>query len=589
MQKYADSQAYAHFLKDKCNCGQTHVHANGSAPFVQRTSSERPAKKPVETPMKEVAVYDYRDESGNILYQSVRYEADGKKTFRVRQIDGTGWKWTLDGVRKVLYLLPQIIAADKSLPLFIVEGEKCADALAFLGDEIAVTTNVFGAEKWISEYTQSLIDCGIIAGQTICIIPDNDLAGKRHCLQVGISILGAGNASLRVLLIPGAKDKGDIADWVEAGGTKDQFWAMYCKAIRIESVNQLKAVLGLVEESASSQAIPDSEVVRYRSVSEILAEIEKIGEIENVAAGVPGLNELTGGYKVPSITVIGGSTGHGKTTILLHEALFLAKLGHPVAIATLELSRTEIVKDKLCVMAEVSEMDNIRILDMCRDDSTIIEKTSEWMRSQSGVLTPVVVVDYAQRIFSSAKSQGREREVAAVMESFQVFSRTHNCIVIMGAQLNREAARSNGEPALHHFRESGLIEQVSDTALLLWKPQDFALNIIMAKNRNGIQNNTLYLDVDDWKSAKFHISAQLSAPSKADQYATKKKMVYERIRSLCETCDNPLGPLLTDIKSSMKMSARTVERIIKGFEAEDVLSIETVPGQGKPKRIKILK
>ena len=55
-----------------------------------------------------VATYDYTDESGNLLYQTCRYQP---KDFRQRRPDGKGgWINNLQGVRRVLYRLPEVIA-----------------------------------------------------------------------------------------------------------------------------------------------------------------------------------------------------------------------------------------------------------------------------------------------------------------------------------------------------------------------------------------------------------------------------------------------------------------------------------------------
>ena len=45
-----------------------------------------------------VASYDSCDESGELLYQVVRFEPKG---FRQRRPVGQGWEWKLDGVRRV--------------------------------------------------------------------------------------------------------------------------------------------------------------------------------------------------------------------------------------------------------------------------------------------------------------------------------------------------------------------------------------------------------------------------------------------------------------------------------------------------------
>src|SRR5215216_5447667 len=77
-----------------------------------------------------LATYDYFDEQNNLLYQEVRYSP---KDFRQRKPDGKGgWDWKLNGVRRVPYRLPELLAADLLMPVFIVEGEKDADRLLSL-------------------------------------------------------------------------------------------------------------------------------------------------------------------------------------------------------------------------------------------------------------------------------------------------------------------------------------------------------------------------------------------------------------------------------------------------------------------------
>src|SRR5258706_219773 len=57
-------------------------------------------RTPVNGMRREVAVYEYRDESDNVLFQTVRYDP---KDFRQRRPSGNGgWIWNLHGVRLVL-------------------------------------------------------------------------------------------------------------------------------------------------------------------------------------------------------------------------------------------------------------------------------------------------------------------------------------------------------------------------------------------------------------------------------------------------------------------------------------------------------
>ena len=123
-----------------------------------------------------VEVYDYTDEQAVLLYQCLRYEP---KAFKQRQPDGnSGWTWNLNGVRRVLYHLPEVrTAVTDGETVFLTEGEKDTDRLRALG--LVATCNPGGAGKWRQEYTDSLAGA---AGVVVCT--DDDEPGRRHATQV---------------------------------------------------------------------------------------------------------------------------------------------------------------------------------------------------------------------------------------------------------------------------------------------------------------------------------------------------------------------------------------------------------------------
>ena len=98
-----------------------------------------------------VATYDYTDERGALLYQTIRFDP---KDFKQRRPDGKGgWIWNLKGVRLALYRLPELLKR-KAETVFICEGEKDVDRLAALG--LLATCNPMGAGKWREEYAATL-------------------------------------------------------------------------------------------------------------------------------------------------------------------------------------------------------------------------------------------------------------------------------------------------------------------------------------------------------------------------------------------------------------------------------------------------
>jgi len=161
---------------------------------------------PVRPPI--MATYRYADEHGALLFEVVRMQP---KSFRQRRPDGRGgWVWNLDGVRRVPYRLPEVAeAAKRGRAAFIVEGEKDADALASVG--LTATTCPGGAGKWLGEYAECL------RGAHVVVLPDNDEPGRKHAEQVARSLSGVA-ASVRVVELPDLPPKGDVSDWLAAGG-----------------------------------------------------------------------------------------------------------------------------------------------------------------------------------------------------------------------------------------------------------------------------------------------------------------------------------------------------------------------------------
>jgi hypothetical protein len=169
---------------------------------------------------REVAVYPYTDEHGEPLFEVVRFEP---KDFRQRRHDGRGgYVWNLKGVRLVPYRLPDLIedlAQDRTV--FLVEGEKDVDRLRSLG--IPATCNPAGAGKWRDEFSP------IFGGADIVILPDNDEAGCEHAEKVARSI--SSHASrIRVVELPDLPRKGDVSDWIKAGGTVEALHALVDRA-----------------------------------------------------------------------------------------------------------------------------------------------------------------------------------------------------------------------------------------------------------------------------------------------------------------------------------------------------------------------
>ena len=169
-----------------------------------------------------VAIYDYFDENGELLFQVCR-TAD--KQFPQRRPDGNGgWTWGTKGVRKVLFHLNEVTEAiANDHVVLIVEGEKDVLNLERIG--LPATCNPGGASepnkksKWSKDYSEAL------RGADIIIVPDHDPPGYAHADTIaGISSSLA--KSVRILKLadhwPDCPKGGDVSDWLAAGHTREQ-------------------------------------------------------------------------------------------------------------------------------------------------------------------------------------------------------------------------------------------------------------------------------------------------------------------------------------------------------------------------------
>jgi RecA-family ATPase/5S rRNA maturation endonuclease (ribonuclease M5) len=149
--------------------------------------------------------------------------ADGTLRYTVHRIgDGENKKiWqeapsgarSLKGIELVPYRLPELLAVPNAV-VYIAEGEPKVDALRQWG--LTATCNVGGAGMgWRSEYTPYL------KGRQVVILPDNDEKGQKHAQKTAEMLSGVA-ASIKIVELPNLPPKGDIINYIAAGGTVEQ-------------------------------------------------------------------------------------------------------------------------------------------------------------------------------------------------------------------------------------------------------------------------------------------------------------------------------------------------------------------------------
>ena len=170
--------------------------------------------------------WEYRNEDGDVLFTKRRYKTqDAKgKTYSIHRVDAQGKRIAgLKDTRIVPYQLPELLDAKTAgRAIYLVEGEKAADALVSIG--AIATTSHTGAGSWPEEITQ------YFAGANIVVIPDHDEPGRQYAKRA-ISRLLPVVKSIRYLDLDLMVEGDDAYEWVyHAKGTRKELAEMAKKA-----------------------------------------------------------------------------------------------------------------------------------------------------------------------------------------------------------------------------------------------------------------------------------------------------------------------------------------------------------------------
>ena len=159
----------------------------------------------------------YHDANGRRVLAVCRRDWTDRETGAKRKSypnyvpDGEGWLQHGLGDRRPLYDLPHLLSG--SGRVYIVEGEKCVDAVRAAWPQMTVTTWSGGANAW------GRTDFSPLARRQVTIISDPDEPGRRAARAIGLTLNEIG-AEVRLVLLPD-DSIGDIADLLDNHGTDE--------------------------------------------------------------------------------------------------------------------------------------------------------------------------------------------------------------------------------------------------------------------------------------------------------------------------------------------------------------------------------
>jgi hypothetical protein len=203
-----DPIALKDYVRSKCGMPQWKPNAGGSGINGHHAPKRgRP---------KVVAMYKYQQADGTPYLRVQRTET---KAFWQAHWNGTGWAKGKPAGPKIPYRLPEL-AQRPDEPVWIVEGEGCADRLASLG--ILATTASEGAGKWTPDLNEHF------RRRDVFVLPDNDDVGRKHARHVATNLFGIAR-SVTVVDLPNLPEHGDVVDWLDADGSVDELRTLSAK------------------------------------------------------------------------------------------------------------------------------------------------------------------------------------------------------------------------------------------------------------------------------------------------------------------------------------------------------------------------
>lgn len=247
-------------------------------------------------------------------------------------------------------------------------------------------------------------------------------------------------------------------------------------------------------------------------------------EAIGISTGLHPLDKLILGWEDSRLYIVAGRPGMGKTALKIQLTEHTAEHHGPSVFVSLEQPRDELIRRRIASRGQVDlkrirsgaltpqevasvyiGAEALRELPMVihyqpgasvHNIRGIIRRAMAKLRSR-GETRPLklVAVDYLQLMSAkSGKDGNRESEISKICRDLKALAGEFNCPVLAGSQLNRGVeSRPDKRPKLSDLRESGSIEQDSDTVLFVYRDEVYNPNtpdvgkaeIIAAKVRNG--------------------------------------------------------------------------------------------------------
>jgi DnaB-like helicase C terminal domain/CHC2 zinc finger len=432
----------------------------------------------------EIAAYDYQDATGRVVYQVVRF---APKDFRQARIEKGERVWSMEGVERIPYRLPEILTRPPSL--WIVEGEKDVEVLRSIGQ--VATCNPGGAGKWLPAFSQHLKD------SCVYICPDRDEPGQKHGKLVLQTLAGLCAWAKWIELPPefAGKPIKDVADLRNACRDCDEF---------IDRLSILQQAARLIDRGIDSDAftpleLEDQYISENRSWKEISLDLAKWMPKLNVRPLVPGdllgIVAGTGQLKTAIAQNIVAANPHLPGIFFQLELSGAAMFERMVAITTgmsaLEVQETYARGDRI----DWRGADKFKNLLTCTETVNMAQIDGEIARSSAklGCLPKVFVIDYVQLVRGVGSRYDRVSDVCE--EAKRLAKKWHMVGIIVSQIARKKGEEESVEIELHDAKGSGSFENSCSLVLGFWRGDEEEMNCRVLKNSRGTAGKLITMKI----------------------------------------------------------------------------------------------
>jgi replicative DNA helicase len=247
----------------------------------------------------------------------------------------------------------------------------------------------------------------------------------------------------------------------------------------------------------------------YQSLDSILdtlkAEDEQGPDPRQLPTGFPDLDRY-GALTRASLTVLAGSTSHGKTALACSIVARWVAWDRGVVYATSEESPGQIVGRIARIVSGGRE--SLRGSKLHVGHARRVSQI-EGAVASAPFEVEALVVDHLHELHSERQRESHVLELGDLMRDLRELAHRHNVPLLILAQLNRKPGTEDRKPRLTDLRASGEIEITADRAWLLWRDlkNTTPAEIWIGKNRMGEANAAVPL-VFDPRRICFHSAAK---------------------------------------------------------------------------------